>query len=193
MATFSAAATVSAENLTGDIPAARMSTNIRTAISDAGGVRNAEVAAAAAIDESKVNGAFVPSGLVAYLNDAITIPTGWVEETRARGRYIVGLVLSGTDAATAGTALTNTESRTAGLHTHTVTVTDAGHTHVMVTDDGAIGAAGSIATTTQTTSQTNVNTNSNTTGITASADSGPSGGVAGTPAPYIQLRAIRKS
>mgnify|MGYP001570964567 CR=1 FL=1 len=51
MATFSP--TLTASNLTGDIAAARMSTNIRTAISDAGGVRDAEVAAAAAIAKSK--------------------------------------------------------------------------------------------------------------------------------------------
>ena len=52
MATFSASLTAS--NLTGDIAAARMSTNIRTAISDAGGVRDAETAAAAAIALSKL-------------------------------------------------------------------------------------------------------------------------------------------
>lgn len=52
MATFSP--TLTASNLTGDIAAARMSTNIRTAISDAGGVRNAETAVGAAILLSKL-------------------------------------------------------------------------------------------------------------------------------------------
>ena len=53
MATFSAS--ITAANLTGDIAAARMSTNIRTAISDAGGVRDAEVATAAGVVYSKLN------------------------------------------------------------------------------------------------------------------------------------------
>ena len=52
MATFSVSLTAS--NLTGDIAAARMSTNIRTAISDAGGVRDAETAIGAAIALAKL-------------------------------------------------------------------------------------------------------------------------------------------
>ena len=112
----------------------------------------------------------VPTGLVAFWNNTVAnIPAGWREQTDARGRYIVGLPASGTLAGTSGTALSNTESRPVGQHTH-----------VMVTDDGAIGAPGSIASTTQTTSQTNVNTD-------------PAGSVAGTPAPYIQYVCIQKS
>ena len=45
---------VAAADITGNIAAARMSTNIRTAISDAGGVRDAETAAGAAIALAKL-------------------------------------------------------------------------------------------------------------------------------------------
>ncbi len=56
-----------------------------------------------------------------------------------------------------------------GAHTHTVTVTDPGHTHTFTAmQAGGVGAAGGSSGANSTSSTTN----SNTTGITASADSG---------------------
>lgn len=46
-------------------------------------------------------------------------PAGYTEYTAMRGRYAVGVPLSGTLNGTAGTALTNTENRATGTHTHT--------------------------------------------------------------------------
>lgn len=53
----------------------------------------------------------VPSGAVMFFNlDAC--PSGWTEYTAARGRVVVGTPLSGTNASTTGTALTNLGART---------------------------------------------------------------------------------
>ncbi len=67
----------------------------------------------------------VPSGHIFYSKNG-SCPSGWSEYTTARGRYIVGLVAAGTNAATVGTALSNSESRAVGTHTH---VQDA-HNHI---------------------------------------------------------------
>jgi hypothetical protein len=59
----------------------------------------------------------VPSGLIGHFTGSC--PTGWSEYTTARGRYIVGTPSGGTGEAVVGTALSNSESRSVGQHTHT--------------------------------------------------------------------------
>lgn len=80
----------------------------------------------------------IPAGTVAYFNLS-SCPSEWTEVTSARGRYIVGLPLSGTLAGTDGTALSNLEDRPVGQHSHTAStgssgnhshsISDPGHTH----------------------------------------------------------------
>ena len=113
-------------------------------------------------------------------------PSGYVEYTTLRGRYAVGLPLNGTSAGTAGTALTNRENRAVGQHNHTLT--DPGHDH-----EARIRGSGSSTTVAESASASAVGNNtivaSATTGITLAQ----TGGVAGTPAPYVQLRACQKT
>jgi len=60
----------------------------------------------------------VPQGTIAAFNSVC--PSGWTEFTSAQGRYIVGNPSGGTLAATVGTALTNSENRATGSHTHPI-------------------------------------------------------------------------
>ncbi len=134
----------------------------------------------------------IPSGMIAPFDAAC--PTGWTEYTAAQGRYIVGLPSGGTLSGTVGTALTNLENRAVGQHTHSVT--DPGHLH----GPGTLkhmhgwnvtgGNSGSVSSDSlgAATGGMSGNTASNTTGITIAN----SGTVAGTNAPYVQLRWCKK-
>lgn len=104
------------------------------------------------------------TGMIAYFNLS-ACPQGWSEYTSLRGRYAVGMPLSGTLEATVGSALTDQEARAAGAHTHS--------------QDGTVNAetvgAGAISVQQFGTANTG------------------STGTSTTPAPYIQLLACRKS
>ena len=127
----------------------------------------------------------VPANAILFTTST-SCPTGYTEYTTLRGRYAVGLPLNGTSAGTVGTALTNTENRAVGQHNHTLT--DSGHSH-----SARIRGSGGTTTVAESASAT---AGSNTT-IVASATTGitlaQTGGVAGTPAPYVQLRACQKT
>lgn len=140
----------------------------------------------------------VPSGLVAFSTSG-SCPSGWSEYTTARGRYIVGLVSGGTNQGTAGTALSNTENRAVGQHTHTQdahshTATDSGHTHSYGTlASGGAGSdypAGATAGSFQ--SQTTGSGTANISVANTTATNQNAGSVAGTNAPYVQLIACSK-
>lgn len=124
-----------------------------------------------------------PSGLIAYMNAAC--PTGWTEFTSARGNYIVGLVSGGTLNTAVGSVLTNQENRATGIHGHSVS--DPGHIHpIGVSNDGGVTTTigignGSVGA--------HVNSDSAVTGLTVVNSTG----VAGTNAPYIQLRVCQKN
>ena len=126
----------------------------------------------------------VPANAVIFI-PATSCPAGYTEYTTLRGRYAVGLPLNGTSAGTAGTALTNTENRAVGQHTHSLT--DPGHDH-----DARIRGSSSNTTVAESASASASSNNTivatATTGITLAS----AGGVAGTPAPYVQLLACQK-
>lgn len=128
----------------------------------------------------------IPAGMVMFSSTG-SCPTGWAEYTDARGRYIVGLVSGGTNEGTVGTALTNTENRPVGQHTHSVT--DPGHVHTVPRVTATGGGTTTFERNQSATTTANVNTGSATTGITIDN----AGSVAGTNAPYIQLIACEKS
>ena len=126
----------------------------------------------------------VPANAVIFI-PATSCPAGYTEYTTLRGRYAVGLPLDGTSAGTAGTALTNTENRAVGQHNHTLT--DPSHEH-----EARVRGSGGTTTVAESASDSAVGNNtivaSATTGITLAS----AGGVAGTPAPYVQLLACQK-
>jgi hypothetical protein len=153
-------------------------------------------------------GGSIPSGLIAAFNAAC--PSGWTEFTAARGRVVVGVPSGGTLAGTVGTALTDLQDKTHAHtytevvnHTHTVTVTDPGHTHLQRSQTATTGSVSSWehgAIDTSSTAAETLATDSATTGITAST-ANPAGGVAtGTTSTkatsdviaYIQLRLCSK-
>lgn len=126
----------------------------------------------------------IVAGAVMMFNLA-ACPAGWTEYTAARGRYLVGLVNAGTLAATVGTALTNTENRAVGEHTHVATsvVTDAGHTHTV----GVSGGGNKAQTGSDFDTYASGTSGSSTTGVTVATTNANAGTVAGTNAPYLQL------
>ena len=92
---------------------------------------------------------------------------------------MVGVPAAGTNAGTVGTALTDLQNPTHTAvvnHTHTVTITDPGHTHAIgsISDTDDAGAGINLLNRDGGTGQSS---NSNTTGITAST-ANPAGGVA---------------
>jgi hypothetical protein len=132
------------------------------------------------IDESTLVGVNasngVPGSTVAFFL-LPSCPSGWAEYTEARGRYIVGLPSGGTLGGTAGTALTDQENRAVGQHNHSASDTDS-QAFLQATVAGPLQAGtgwnlGRVVVTT----------------VNPTSDAGS---VAGTNAPYVQLRACEK-
>lgn len=141
----------------------------------------------------------VQPGLVAFFATA-ACPSGWTDYSTAAGRYLVGAHPNGAIEATVGTALSDQQNRSTGTHSHTVT--DPGHRHNIenvspilrggnttpTRVQGTGGSGGSFNTTLpnnpaiQAISQTP-------TGLTVNS----AGLIAGTTAPYVQLRVCKKS
>ena len=128
-----------------------------------------------------------PAGAVMFFNLA-TCPPGWAELVGARGRYLVGLPSGGTLAEEVGTALTAGENRPVGQHGHAVN--DPGHSHTVNYDAMRGDNGGPIEYVTQDPSGTarSFSTAASATGISVQ----DSGAIAGTNAPYLQLRVCEK-
>jgi hypothetical protein len=158
-------------------------------------------------------GVTVPANIIAYSTSG-SCPGGWTEHTAARGFYIVGLPASGTNAGTVGTALTNTENRATGQHSHapigTHTHTQNAHGHTLTnpthshTETGSAAVDSNSGGVAKTTGSGATNTGSSTTGVSIDATAAVNqsvttgvtvqnaGSVAGTNAPYIQMVACKK-
>jgi len=139
----------------------------------------------------------VPSGAVMFFSlDAC--PAGWTEFEAAQGRYLVGLTPNGAPGAEIGTALSDQENRPVGQHTHSIN--DPGHSHSFLFNSTALSynpfglnegfvKQSSPDSLDQKSYTLTITTGSTMTGVTAN----PTGEVAGTNAPYIQLRACQKN
>lgn len=127
----------------------------------------------------------IPTGAVMMFNLS-ACPSGWSELVAARGRYLVGMPLSGTLAASVGTALSNTENRPVGQHTHNAS--GGSHDHYYNAPSGtaavAAGAGYSLPSTTTSTSTT-------ASAVAVTVDN--AGSVSGTNAPYLQLLTCSKN
>jgi hypothetical protein len=97
-------------------------------------------------------------------------PEGWLEFSAARGRYVVGLTPGGIPGKVVGQALSDSENRPAGSHTHQFTSQAIGGSGDGLAWDSSTGGP-----------------RQNVVGITA-----PNGSVDGTNAPYLQLLACQK-
>ncbi len=145
-------------------------------------------------------------------------PQGYSEYTTLRGRYLVGLPLSGTAGGTAGTVLTNLENREVAQHNHSFSddhshgISDAGHVHgisprthlhseavplLHSVFQAGTNRSGCDDIGIGSTSGVTLDIENHTTGITVnsatvSGNTGNAGTVNGTPAPYVQPLACRK-
>ncbi len=144
-----------------------------------------EVYADGAWKASSGGGDSLPKGTIAFFNLS-SCPSGWAEKTELKGRYPVGLPTAGTLGQSVGTALTNGENRAVGQHSHGVT--DPGHSHNLMGQDGTFGPGtyGHFIWNNGPWSSGRISTS--TTGISIQN----SGSVAGTNAPYLQLLACEK-
>jgi hypothetical protein len=139
-------------------------------------------------------GTTIPTGMISLWYGSIgSVPSGWYlcDGTNGtpdlRDRFVVGAGSTYSVAATGGSADSVVVS-----HTHTATVTDAGHTHTIT---GAIkdGVGTTSGTMTSQQAQFVGSTNSATTGITvANTTAGVSGTNANLP-PYYALAYVMKS
>jgi hypothetical protein len=127
--------------------------------------------------------ATAPAGAVMFF-DLADCPAGWSEFTDARGRYVVGLPEGGTLRGTSGTALTNEESRPVGQHNHSG---EYNHTHPITVITTATGGTFGVQWTFG--GSAFVQSGGVSGGVMQIANAGS---VAGTNAPYVQLRACRK-
>ncbi len=129
-----------------------------------------------------------PSGAIMFF-DLSSCPTGWTELTTAGGRYIVGKPSGGTLGAIVGTALTNSENRAVGQHTHTFTGNALPvHSHTVPSGYKANSQHGLY--------QNQGNSAGGTSSVSAGTPSGTNadaGSVAGTNAPYIQYLVCKKN
>jgi hypothetical protein len=128
--------------------------------------------------------ATAPAGAVTFF-DLPDCPAGWTEFTEARGRYVVGLPEGGNLRGTSGTALTNEESRPVGQHNHSG---EYNHTHPITVITTPTGATFGVQWTFG--GSAFVQSGGTSGGVLQIANAGS---VGGTNAPYVQLRACRKS
>jgi hypothetical protein len=141
-------------------------------------------------------GAEMPAGAVLFFNLA-ACPNGWSELTAARGRYVVGVPAGGTLAATVGTALGNQENRPVGRHDHLAITSPHAHSILVAEGVGNANPDNSVDRLMLTDSPNGQRALfsgnwTDSVGVTDQFASGQSM-VAGTNAPYIQLRACVKS
>ena len=148
----------------------------------------------------------IPSGVIVMWSGTIaTIPTGWLlcngssSTPDLRDKFIIGATADSGGAAK--TNITGTPSQTGGSkdaslpsHTHTATVTDAGHSHTITQIIGQGGSVGSSAGFTGSAPAITITgTNTATTGITVANSTE---GVSATNAnlvPYYALAFIMKA
>jgi hypothetical protein len=128
--------------------------------------------------------ATAPQGAVMFF-DRSDCPDGWSQFTEARGRYLVGLPQGGTLKGTSGTPLADQEDRPVGQHNHSGTFNHTHPTTVVTpgTTPGVFGVVFGFG------GSGFVQSGGTSGGVLQIANAGA---VAGTNAPYVQLRACRK-
>ena len=150
------------------------------------------------------SGATIPAGLISMWSGSIgSIPSGWYLCDGSNGtpnltdRFIIG---AGSTYAVNGTGGISSVTLVTGnmpAHTHTATVTDSGHTHVIATPVTGLtsgGASGWQGTNTGNSyTQSSSSTNTATTGISVSNASAGSGTSFSVLNPYYALAFIQKA
>lgn len=163
-----------------------------------GGLGSADIAnnalTGADIDETQLNLSNTIGNAVVLFEGAC--PTGWSEFTAGQGRYLVGLPSGGTLSQQVGTALSDGEDRAVGQHDHGGSTALSSQTHAYTTNWGANDTtdSGSVRrpifdfkpSDAPFVPQVDAFESDSHSHSIASA-----GSVAGTNAPYVQLRACK--
>jgi hypothetical protein len=157
---------------------------------------------------------FPSGGIIMWSGTIATIPSGWLlcngssGTPDLRNRFVIGAFSD--DSGTAKTTVTGTSTQTGGSkdaivvsHTHTATVTDAGHSHNFLYDRADTGdnlnyIAGTsgkseISSSNSTDRSSALSVASNTTGITVSNSTEGSSGTNANLVPYYALAFIMKA
>jgi hypothetical protein len=137
-----------------------------------------------------------PSGAVMNFN-LTACPSGWAALTDAQGRYIVGTAPGQAVGGTVGSALSFSENRPAGRHAHALVV-DENDPYVafattfrgIIDSTGLTESPGSVFDYVAAPGESTVYWHYS---MGATNSAARSGGVEGTPAPYIQLLVCQKS
>jgi microcystin-dependent protein len=150
------------------------------------------------------SGATIPAGLISMWSGSIgSIPSGWYLCDGSNGtpnltdKFIIGAGSAYAVNGTGGVSSVTLTTNNLPAHTHTATVTDPGHSHVIatpvigLTSGGASGWKGENTGNNYTTSASATNTN--TTGITVANASVGSGTSFSILNPYYALAFIQKS
>jgi hypothetical protein len=143
-------------------------------------------------------GSGVPSGAVMFFNLS-ACPSGWSPLAAGVGRYVVGVTNGAEVGVTAGTALSSGENRPAGHHYHALH-TDKNDAFVAfsTTWPGMISAGphvdpnSKITAISEPTNQEARSWHYANDNPGATNEAAETGGVAGTPAPYLQLLVCQK-
>jgi hypothetical protein len=144
---------------------------------------------------------FPSGGIIMWSGTIATIPSGWLlcngssGTPDLRNRFVIGAFSD--DSGTAKTTVTGTSTQTGGSkdaivvsHTHTATVTDPGHFHVIGYDYGTPQGGGGYA---QNPGGAAINSQSKTTGITVANSTEGSSGTNANLVPYFALAFIMKA
>ncbi len=124
------------------------------------------------------------AGSVAFFNTSC--PSGWTELTGLAGRYLVAATASiGTSV---GTALSNLENRSVGLHNHSIS--NNSHNHATSVKHTFPGVSDGTADPTNTSDASTGSANS---GVTVSNSAQTGCTTTGTNAPYVQFRLCQKN
>jgi len=120
-----------------------------------------------------LNNLSTPAGAVMFFNLA-SCPSGWTALTAAEGRYLVGLASGGTLGSSVGSALADLENRSTGEHTHPINIYGSGADTARRIIKG-------------------ISSNATVELLQPSDVLVPTGSIAGTNAPFLQLLVCQKN
>ncbi len=194
---FSSSPTIASPTVTGTLTASgTLEVSGGLTLDGAAGTSGQVMVSAGAGNTPTWGSGFPSGGIIIWSGSSASIPSGWLlcdgssSTPDLRNRFVVGATSTYAVGATGGSADAIVVS-----HTHTATVTDPGHTHVvpLMSTNAPSNGAGNLTGANQTPTSYPVTSNSNTTGISVSNSTTGSSGTNANLPPYFALCYIMKS